>query len=412
MKKLHRYIFGEIFTYFLLCLFLLTFLLLVNRLFQLTDLVINKGVAIATVGKLLMAIMPVFLIVTLPMSVLVACILVFSRLSSDNEFLAMTASGMSLHSQLIPVASVGLLSAALSAFLMFYGLPWSHQTTSGLRTEILQGRAASFEIKEQVFNDGFEGIVIYVRKIDAKSRIMRGVLISDTRNPEESQVIFADRGLLVSDPSRERLVLRLTSGTLHKTGSVSKDKKKAGPRKRAQTPLEDNKYQVIRFGAYDVNLDLRRSLGNSKALRVRLRALPLAELRRKIAQLPPDAPRRNAFLVEFHKKFAGPVVCLILALLGAPLGVQHRRSGRHGGFALSLAIVFLYYIFATFSSAMGENGTIPPMLAVWLPNALLLLVALWAIRKVIRHGTVDIFGFLLRAAARLPFSDRLHPKTA
>ncbi len=413
LRTLHRYILREISTYFLLCVFLLTFLLLVNRMFQLTDLVINKGVPIAIVGKLLLTIIPVLLLVTLPMAVLVACILGFSRLSNDSEFVAMTASGMSLYAQLLPVALVGLFAAATSTGLMAYGLPWSHQMTNSLRYEILQSQASIIEIREQVFNDSFEGLVIYVRKSGRRNSALRGILISDTRDPKNQQVIFAERGMVVRDQERKNLFLRLASGTIHKVAAASKEKRPASPKNQSTplTSLQDNQYQVVQFGSYDLNLNLTRTLSEGKALRVRLRALPFSELRQKIAQGKPGSRRHNAFLVEFHQRFATPFACLALALLGAPLGVQNRRSGRHGGFAISLIVIFAYYILSSFSEGMGENGTLPAFLSAWGPNVLLFGVALWAIRMVIRRGAIDIFGYILKAAERLPIPHWANPKS-
>ncbi len=416
MKTLHRYILGEIFTYFLLCLFLLTFLLLVNRMFQLTDLIINKGIPMAIVGKLLLTIIPVLLLVTLPMAVLVACILGFSRLSSDSEFVAMTASGMSLYSQLFPVALVGLFAALLSAILMVFGLPWSHQMTNSLRYEILQSQAAIFEIREQVFNDSFDGLVIYVRKTGRRNSALRGILISDSRDPKNQQVIFAERGMVVRDQIKKNLFLRLSSGTIHKVVAAEdeKTKKKSSPQNKPTplTSIKDNQYQVVRFGSYDLNLNLTRSLSEGKALRVRLRALPFAELRQKISAARPGSVRYNSFLVEFHQRFATPFACLALALLGAPLGVQNRRSGRHGGFALSLIVIFAYYVLSSFSEGMGENGAIPAFLSAWGPNALLFGVSLWAVHIVTRQGAIDVFGFIIRTFERLPLPDWVSPKTA
>jgi len=413
LKKLHRYILGEILVYFLLCVFLLTFVLLLNRVFQLTELVVTKGVPLAIVGKLLLTIIPVLLLATLPMSVLIACILAFSRLSNDSEFVAMTASGMSLYSQLLPVGAVGFLSAALSTVLMIYGLPWSQRATEALTAELLSGRVAAFEIRQQVFNDSFDGIVIYVHKVTGQNRMMEGILISDSRDPENPQVIFADRGMLVSEPVTRKLVLHLIRGTLHRVGEDHRaGEKPAGP---AQAPPssspEEDRYQVARFATYDLNLDLTQSIGEARALRVSLRALPIEDLRSSLAREKPGTVRYNSILVELNKKFSTPFACLILALLGAPLGVQNRRSGRHGGFALSLAVLFLYYILASFAEGLGENGAIPPAAAAWGPNVLLLFVAGWIIRRVVRRGAVDVLDFLARAAGRLSLPARFRPRT-
>ncbi|MBT3350731.1 MAG: YjgP/YjgQ family permease [Nitrospinaceae bacterium] len=421
MKKLHRYILWEIISYFLLCIFLLTFLLLLNRMVQLTDLVINKGVPIATVGQLLLTILPVLMLVTLPMSTLVSSILAFSRLSNDSEFVAMTASGMSLYSQLVPVAIVGLLSAIISALLMMFGLPWSHQATVDLRYQILKNQASAFEIREQVFNDTFDGLIIYIRKSSRESKIMHGILISDSRDNRNTQVIFAEQGIVIRDPVGKRMILRLVNGTTHQVNAVTDEKKKnarpsaagqSAPLLDPKTSLSENQYQVVRFGTYDLNLNLTQSLGNGKALRIRLRGLPISELRKKITAAKPGSGRYYSFLVEFHQRFATPFACLALALLGAPLGVQNRRSGRHGGFALSLIVVFAYYIISSFTEGLGESGTIPAIVAAWGPITLLLAVAAGAGQMVIRKGAVDIFGFLLKLAGRLPISDWLNPKTA
>ncbi len=416
LKKLHRYIFGELFTYFFLCLFLLTFVLLLNRLFQLTELIINKGVPIAIVGKLLLTIIPVLLLVTLPMATLVTCILVFSRLSNDNEFIAMTASGMSLYAQLAPVALLGLISAAVSAFLMIYGLPWSHNLTNLIRYEILQTRAANFEIKEQVFNDSFDGLVIFVRNISKKNHVLEGVLISDSRLPDDSQVIFSSKGMLVNDPENRKLFLRLVNGSIHKVGSVSGRKPgegekgaRQGMKKQYHTALAENQYQLVRFGTYNLNLDVSKTIEQAKALRVRLRSLPIQDLKNKITTSTPGTVRHNAFLVELHKRFAAPITVFILALLGAPLGVQNLRSGRHGGFAISLALLFLYYIFATFSEGLGENGRLPAQVAVWGPNIFISFVALWAVRRVARKGPLDIFGQIGSAMGKMPILNRFMP---
>lgn len=424
LTKLHRYILWEIFSYFFLCIFLLTFLLLLNRMVQLTDLIINKGVPVATVGQLLLTILPVLMLVTLPMSTLVSSILAFSRLSNDSEFIAMTASGMSLYSQLVPVAIVGLFSAIVSALLMMFGLPWSHQATVDLRYQILQNQASAFEIREQVFNDTFDGLIIYIRKSSRKSKVMSGILISDSRDNRNTQVIFAEQGIVIQDPVGKRMILRLVQGTTHQVNAVTDGKGKNGASPASQdtstttplldpkTSLSENQYQVVRFGTYDLNLNLTQSLGDGKALRIRLRGLPISELRKKITTAKPGSGRYYSFLVEFHQRFATPFACLALALLGAPLGVQNRRSGRHGGFALSLIIVFAYYVVSTFAEGLGESGTIPALVAAWGPIALLLAVAAVAGQMVIRKGAVDIFGFLLKLAERLPISDWLNPKTA
>ncbi len=392
-------------SYLLISLFFLTFVLLLHRMFQFTDLVVNRGVPISIVAQFLVAALPVLLLITLPMSTLIASIMAFSRLSSDSESLAMTASGMTFYSQLIPVGVVGAATALLSGFLMMFGLPWSQNTTLEVRQQMLHSQVATFDLREQVFHDGFDGIMFYVREIESSGKVMKGIMISDTTEAGTNRVIFADRGMLFKSSSSPKVWLRLVRGTVH---TVSDTEKASGKKISANdgSSLPRNNYQITRFESHDLNFDLTKTIGKTKALRRSLRAFPLDELRNKLKEHEPGTSRYNAILVELHKKFAVPFTCLILALLGAPLGVQNRRSGRHGGFALSLGVLILYYLLVTFAEGVAESGQISAAVAVWSPNILLALLAGYTIRTAGLRNTVDIWGLLLK-----PFSPFIRSKS-
>ena len=405
MKTLHRYILGELVSYLLISLFFLTFVLLLHRMFQFTDLVVNRGVPISIVAQFLIAALPVLLLITLPMSTLIASIMTFSRLSSDSESLAMTASGMTFYSQLIPVGVVGVATALLSGFLMMFGLPWSQNTTLEVRQQMLHSQVTTFDLREQVFHDGFDGIMFYVREIESSGKVMKGIMISDTTEAGTNRVIFADRGMLFKSSSSSKVWLRLVRGTVH---TVSATEKASGKNISANdgSSLSRNNYQITRFESHDLNFDLTKTIGKTKALRRSLRAFPLDELRNKLKEHEPGTSRYNAILVELHKKFSVPFTCLILALLGAPLGLQNRRSGRHGGFALSLGVLILYYLLVTFAEGVAESGQISAAVAVWSPNILLALLAGYTIRTAGLRNTVDIRGLLLK-----PFSPFIRSKS-
>ncbi len=392
MKTLRRHILGELASYLLIALFFLTFLLFLDKAFRFTDLVVNRGAPLWLVARFLFAALPALLLATLPIAVLVACIMTFARLSGESELLAMNSTGMSFYSQLAPVGVVGGAAALLSGFLMTFALPWSQEATIELARELLRSRAAAFEVREGVFNDGFDGVVIYVREVEQDGRVMKGIMISDARHTGEKRVIFAERGTLLRSPESSKVWLRLAGGSIHTTTGAGKSK----PAARAVSLLPEGRYQVARFGTYDLNLDLTSTIEKTKALRKSLRSLPLAELRRELARRKPGTSRYNAVLIELHKKFAVPLTCLILAFLGAPLGVQNRRAGRHGGFALSLGMLILYYILSTFAEGMGESGQLPAWLAVWGANALLALVAGYIVRAVARRGALDLWRLLSR----------------
>ncbi len=386
LKIVHRFILQELLEYFLLALFLFTFVLFLNKIFHLTELIINKGVPLRTVAHLLALITPSFLIITIPLALLVACIMVFSRLSSDSEIVALRASGVSFYNLLLPVFLLSLASWAFSSSLMLYALAWSHRGLESMKYELIRSQAAGFEVKERVFNDSFDGLVLYVNEIPRGDSRMKGILISDRRSEGEPRVIFAREGFLVPDPGSLRIVLRLRDGTVH---TLQK---------------EEGKYQLVSFKNYDLSLDAQGTLMGEQALGRGLKQLPIQSIRARLASM--DKGDRNYYplLVEFHKRFALPFACLILGFLGAPLGVQSRRSGKAGGFALSLGAIFIYYILITVGEGLGEEGKLPPGLAMWLPNALLGALGLWAVLHVGRGRLIEmpapLEGLKQRLAAR------------
>src|SRR3990172_13090606 len=109
MKIVRSYILRECLTPFILALGILTCVFLLGNLIQLTNLVINKGVSLSTIGRVFLLYIPVLLGYTLPLSCLISVALAFSRLSSDNEILALRASGVHLGRLLTPLILLGFI---------------------------------------------------------------------------------------------------------------------------------------------------------------------------------------------------------------------------------------------------------------------------------------------------------------
>ncbi|MFQ5895345.1 MAG: LPS export ABC transporter permease LptF [Nitrospinota bacterium] len=372
MVRIHRFIFAELSCYFLLSLCLFTFLLFLNRLLQLTELIVNKGVPLLLVGKLLAIIAPSFFIVTIPVALLVAAVMTFSRLSTDGELVAMAAHGVSFLRLLVGVAVLSTLAYLASVLLIFQALPWSLRAFEELKYQVVQARPSAFEVKERVFNDAFDGVVLYVREVRPGGREFRGVLISDTRPKEADQLIVAKRGELLAQPHAFRVVLRLADGALHRFLPAKRE------------------YHLVRFSTYDLLLEPHGALEGQRPLGRSLKQLSLDALKEKLKELTPDHPKYRRYLMEYHRKFATPFACLILGFLGAALGVQNRRSGRGGGMVLSLAALFLYYVVRTLGEGLGEQGALPVALGVWLPNLTFGPLAAWALRRVHRGATLGL----------------------
>lgn len=237
-KTLYRYLLKELFPSFFLGLVGFTFVLLTGRILQLTELFVNKGIPLSYLLQLIYYLLPSFLVLTIPMATLLSVLTTFNRLSSDNETTALKASGVSLYQMTPPVAVLALVAFSATALLSIYALPKANHESRSLLYQMASTKA-HVGVKERVFNDDFEGLVLYVEKVIPHSYQWENVFISDSRNASETVTIFAPEGSVLSDPLTMTVTLRLKNGAMHKLG---------------RTP---DSYQKIDFNAYDLRLDLK-----------------------------------------------------------------------------------------------------------------------------------------------------------
>ena len=369
MKILDRYILRELVIPFLLGLAIFTSILLIVRILKLVELVVNRGVPLAQMIRVFSYILPAFLEVTVPMALLLAILVAFGRLSSDSEIVALRAAGVSLYRLLGPVSAFAVAVAGLTLWLSFTARPWGN---SHLRTglyEVVKARATA-GLKPRVFNDEFKQLVIYVDRIQPAGDRLEGILISDTRERTAQNTIYAESGRVVSDERHHTLTLRLQNGGIYSTG-------------------HDNGYQDTRFATYDLTLDLGAALAN---LRQRERAaseMTVDELRAAVTAKQAAGEPTFVERVELHRKVSIPFACVVFAALGVPLGIQPSRAVHSRGFTLSLALIFVYYLLLTFGQNLGERGALPPVVAVWIPNAALSVVALVLLTRAVRETSSE-----------------------
>lgn len=368
MKILYRYVAKEIAVTFSLSIFTFTFVLLLDRIMKLIEMVVSKGVGLFDIGMLFVYILPSFLTLTIPMSFLLAVLLSFGRLSSDSEVIAMKASGISFYQMLMPVLTLSILAYGMTFYLTIYALPWGNQSFRAKVFDIARAKVSS-GIKERVFNDDFEGVVLYVDRL--KGEEMEGILIDDRRE-RNGYTIFARRGGMVFDPGAMTVTMRLRNGEIHKVG-------------------KGLSYDKVVFSSYDLRLNFKDSSHGIKGeVSKGDREMTVRELRGKIAELRGRGENYNPYQVEIYKKFSIPFACIIFGLIGAPLGIQSRRSGRAIGFSMSLAIFLIYYISLTGGESLGDRGAIPPFFAMWGINFIFLIAGIYLIAKTAKESPIAV----------------------
>lgn len=359
MRRLDRYVLSETLGPLGLGLLVYTFILLVQRFFSLAEMIIRRGVPALTVGQLLLYSLPNIIVLTLPMALLLGVLLGIGRLASDSELIALRASGVSVFKLVRPILLLSVLLAILNMVLMLWVLPAGNQAYSQKLIEIVT-RTVGQKFEPRVFYSEFQGKTLWLFDVEPDGT-WKGVFLADSVPSEKSSVFVARSGRIEVDDAGERVVLRLDQAVEHSYDFSRPSVYEIRRHNRLSLLLRD------RFASEE-----RSRLASKRTMR----ALSYSE-HRAIARDPTAAPEmRNLARVEMHKRFAIPTACVALGLLAVPLGFTNRRGGKSSGFALSIGIVVLYHVLLTQGEEAARLGSLPPGLAMWLPNILLGLAAL------------------------------------
>src|SRR5437016_7788253 len=336
---LDRYITREMLSPFAFGCALFTFFLILDRIYSLTDLVITKGVPFLLVVQLLVFMLPSFLAHTLPMALLVAVLLAGGRLASDLEVVAFKAAGVSVLRLFRPVFVASLVVALATASLTLVVNPAANHAFQSQLFRILQARAVS-GLQERVFNGAFGDVIIYVQDVSASQIALRGLLVSDERDPMLSRIITAREGRLLTDEVSQRITLRLLNGAVSEADvmpadppkGLSKDVTSGGAASAAR-------YRYTLFGLYDLSLAVVSPLKGAPRVEKPEKDLTLGALVTRIAELRADRHARAPYLIELHKRFALPLAAVVFTLVAFPLAIRSHRGGRSVALAGSLAIL-------------------------------------------------------------------------
>jgi lipopolysaccharide export system permease protein len=351
-RLINRYVLREIAFPFCMIFFVLTFVLLMGKILQIMDLMINKGIGFADIAQVMLYLLPSFLMFTIPISLLIAILIGLGRLSGDNEWTVLKMSGVSLYQLSFPVACAALVAFLMTLATTIFLVPYGNLASKALLMDMARQKA-SIGIREKVFIDDFQGILLYAERIPTQGDFLEGVFISDSRISREPSTIIARRAYLVSNPDTMVITLRLEDGSTHMVDAGL------------------NRYRKMDFRFYDVRLDLASTLSAEKKNGIKSSTeMSLSELTTTLGNrgLKEEALRELA--IELNKKLTVPLSCLVFALIGMPLGIRAHRSVRARGFTLGLFLVLGYYLFRLSGEALVETGRLSPILGTWTPNGI------------------------------------------
>jgi len=291
----------EITGVFVLGLTIFTLVLLMGRMVKLMEMVVANGVPLAEVIRLIIFLLPSFLVLTIPMAFLLAVLLAFGRLSSDNEITVLKASGLSLAALVPPVLMTATVAALFTLFISVVAVPWGNTGFKQMTLEVARKYVAS-AIRERIFRDDLPGIVLYVDQFDEPQRTMRRVMIQDSRDPARPLTIFAKSGLITSDDTQGVLRILLKNGSIH--------------------TQQNNDYRLIAFGEYLLTAESGRS---TPLVRTEI-DMGVAELLQGMASVTLGPATRIKMTTELHSRFAFPCAVFVFALLAVGRRTKRKQD--------------------------------------------------------------------------------------
>ncbi len=337
---------------FLLGVTMLTLLFLMNRASFLLDLILNKNVPLWDTFLLFTTMMPFILSVTIPMTMMVATLLAFGRLSSDMEVTAFKSGGVHMFRLIAPVLVLGLSMTTVMLLFNDRILPMANFTFKKIHFKMLKDQA-SIAIKEKVFINTFEGQQFYIDRKDSDGQFA-GVKVFDRWSPQTSiQTTLAKTGNLETNQDSFQVFFHLRDGVM------TWDNKNY------------NTYNRLYFSHYAIRLKLENQLAQMTDIKKGFEEMNLSELSQEMAATS-DPIRKNSLSNEFQKRLSLPFACLVLTWFSAPLGLWIRSKG-FISFVLGLAMIFIYYLLFNLGQVLSERGSVSPILGLWWANGLLAL---------------------------------------
>ena len=385
MRILTRYILGEILSHALIGCALFTFVLFMPRLPQILETVVRNGSTFTNVLELFLFTLPNLFWVTIPMSVLVGVLLGLSRLAADSEIVAMRAAGLGI-GYFVGVSSIVAVSGTLLGLVnSLYLAPRANQAILDME-QSLAASQASYQIQRGVFYEDFRNAVLYVQNVRSGTGASNWdqVFMADLTDPNAPKIITAASATVVNDSSQE-LLMRLRNGEQHET-----------------VPSQPDQYNVSTFSTTDLPLRLTpQSDVHLGRMDTAIYAVPTAALLERI-----HGHDRKRYLIELNNRFSYPVACLVLMLVGVPLGVVSRRGGKSSGFVFTLLLVILYYILSYTGVALARQDKMPVVLAVWLANLLFAAAGVFLLWQMASGGRV--LSAIVSLTTRTPNAARAH----
>lgn len=457
-----RYVLKELIAPFLASLFGITFLFVVDFLVKILDNVLSKGLPASTVLEIFVLNLAWMLSLSIPMAVLVSCLMAFGRMSGDQEITAVKAAGVSPLSLIRPVFVVGALLTVLLMLFNNWVLPEANHRSVELMNAVSRKKPHVFIDAGKLITQ-FPDVQLWVNRIDPSSGTLYGIQVFELEQKGPPRIVYADSATMDYVDNGATLMFRLRSGETHvvdaddpsnyfrirffaqdlalKNVDDRLERRSRSYRSDREMPVEmmldvvheaearfDTVYEESKEKRLVTLMNMRKTLeldtivpdsvashyaiedtNQVKRSLSRIRMHEMSALRtteRLWNRLDAEKKRRAQYLVEIHKKFSTSVACLIFILIGAPLGIMARKGGIGTGIIYSLAFFVIFWVCLIGGENLADRLIIPPEVAMWAPNVIIGIFGIFITVSMVRDrfsGDSKVFRFIRKIGGIFKF---------
>ncbi|MBF0349870.1 MAG: LptF/LptG family permease [SAR324 cluster bacterium] len=357
-----RSLFAQLFAPYVMSLLVLTFVLSMDTVYRLINLIVTKGVNVFSVLLMLIYRMPQFLAVTFPLAMIISAFILMVRLSTELEITAMRAAGMSFWKIGSAIVVFGFFATAGNYVMTIWLQPAGFAAFEEEKIKVLKSHTSK-NIVPKVLNYDFNNQVLYVQGKDEKGEL-KGVFITDQELKPESMVVMADRGVIDFREEQQDIVLRLFDGMVYSSDPETGD------------------YRTIAFQSLDYAFKLPTIVSAEKGGHI------WGVSTRDLMEMPSRISK-----IELMLRLTTPWACLAFAMGAISLGVADPRRGRSGAYLRALILVLVYYILWMGAKEITRGQKITPQI-LWIPPSAIFCFGLYSLYKLDNH--LDSFVKVLR----------------
>lgn len=354
----YSYLATEMLAPFFACFVIMNGVFFLVRLIPFLNLVLEFNISLSDFIRLFSYLFPNMFLYSIPMAAMLGVTIGVSRLSNDTEILAFKASGIGIYHALPPLILIALFISLVTSYFSIKLIPAGDTAMQQMMYQLAKEKIDK-GIREREFTEALGDLVVHVNSIDKKTGEWHQVWVSDMRNRKVPAITMANSGIMDTKLDQMMVTLSLSNGSLHMP--------------------EEESFQTVTFDRYVINIPLqppvRKPDFKSRG------TMTLSELLQESQKHGLDEPAGRSYYTEFHKRLVLPVGCLILTLIGMPLGLQAGPGKKAIGIPIGLFLYIIYYVLFTMGRNIATTTSANIVAAMWIPNGLFALLTIVMINR-------------------------------